>query len=101
MCGACAGAAAMTRRRKGDITRRDLKRKWPHHIALPAGKVRGLADSEVVRGFADTLSVAPLTYSLRRGDAHFMVFCLPSWKMRTRSVTDSAASPCRRGGDES
>jgi hypothetical protein len=62
-------------RRKGEITRARLRRRWPHHIALPANKVGGLADSEVVRGFADTLSVAPLTYSLRRGDADFIVFC--------------------------
>jgi hypothetical protein len=62
-------------RRKGAITRSTLKRKWPHYIALPADKVRGLADSEIVRGFADTLSAAPLTYSLHRGDADFIVFC--------------------------
>jgi hypothetical protein len=24
----------------------DLKRKWPHHLALPAEKVRGLKNSE-------------------------------------------------------
>jgi hypothetical protein len=62
-------------RRKGEITRSTLKRKWPHHVVLPTDNVRGLADSEVVRGFADTLSAAPLTYSLRRGDADFIVFC--------------------------
>jgi hypothetical protein len=48
----------------------------PSHVAFfPADKVRGLANSEVVRGFADTLSAAPLTYSLRRSDADFILFC--------------------------
>jgi hypothetical protein len=61
--------------RKGEITRADLKPKWPHHVALPLGKVRGLANSEVVRGFADALSVAPRTYSLYHDDANFVVFC--------------------------
>jgi hypothetical protein len=62
-------------RRKGEITRADLYRKWPHHVALPVGKVRGL-NTEVVRGFADALSVGPRTYSLRHGDANFVIFCV-------------------------
>jgi len=62
-------------RRKGEITRADLRRKWQHHVALLADKVRGLNNSQIVRGFSDTLSVAPLTYSVSRADVDLVVFC--------------------------
>jgi hypothetical protein len=61
--------------RKGELNRGQLDRRWPHHVVLPAEAVRGLANSETVRGFAASLQAAPLTYPRRDGDRDFVVFC--------------------------
>jgi hypothetical protein len=73
MAPVCDGAAMI--HRKGEITKADLRRRWSHHVVLPADKLRGLMSSEIVRTAAVALSAAPQTYSVRRGDLHFVVFC--------------------------
>ena len=76
--------------RKGEINRAQLRRRWPHHVILAADKVRGLKNSELVCGFAGALSVAPRTYSLRRNDTDFVMFC---------KAEDAAAFRERFGGE--
>jgi hypothetical protein len=65
---------AMTSR-KCDMTRNDLDRKWPHHEVIPAEKVRDRVNTEVIICAAGVLSATPFTYSLRRDDSDFVVFC--------------------------
>jgi hypothetical protein len=46
-----------------------------YHVAVAADKVRGHGNYDDLHGFAGASSAAPRTYSLRRDDLDFVVFC--------------------------
>jgi hypothetical protein len=56
--------------RKGEITRFDLGREWPHHVALPHKAGRGISESGAICAFAETLSVSPQSYILTMRSSH-------------------------------
>jgi hypothetical protein len=74
--------------RKGEITSR-LRRKWPHHVALSADKVRGV--ESIVHRFANARS-ARQTFFLCRDDLDFVVFCF--------AKPEDAEAFCERFGGE-
>jgi hypothetical protein len=77
------------------MERADLKRRWPHHVALPAQKVQGLTNSEVMFCAAGVLSATPLRYLLRRVDSDFVAFCFAKREDAEALLSASVESYCR------
>jgi hypothetical protein len=67
------GDKAVTRR-KGEITRDDLKRKRPDHVALPAEKARGFINGAVILRCRCPIGKAAHCPQ-RRDDSDLVVFC--------------------------
>jgi hypothetical protein len=69
------GRATMTRR-KAEVTRCGLQYRLRHHVVLPADRVQGLENSEVVRGGRPTQALLPHRRELRdaRGMSCHLVF---------------------------
>jgi hypothetical protein len=60
-------------RRKGEITRADIGREWPHRVELPDEAVRG-KNCEPTWGLAKELGAAPYPLSDFHDDRHFSIF---------------------------
>jgi hypothetical protein len=84
-------------RRKGEVTLPEIKRKWPHRVALSADKLRGV--ESVVHRFANGRS-APRPYSLRRDDGEFVVFCFARPEDADAFASGSVGNARQRCGDD-
>jgi hypothetical protein len=62
-------------RRKGELTERQIRRDWPHHVALPVEALRGASSSMPKYVLARELKAAPMPYHLNRDGREFVVFC--------------------------
>ena len=63
-----------------------------YHVAIAADKVQGHRNYDAMYGFAEASSVAPRTFSMRRDDLDFVVFCF--------AKPEDAAAFCGQFGGE-
>jgi hypothetical protein len=70
-----AAAIERARRNSSEITLGDLKCKWPHHVTLPAERMRDPVNCEVIFSRCRCPIGTPLTDSLPCDDRDFVVFC--------------------------
>jgi hypothetical protein len=81
--------------RKGEITLPEIKHKWPYHVALPADKVRGARNSQIVWSLQRLCQHGRGRIPCAATKATSWCFALPSRRTLRHSVSNSAGSACR------
>ncbi|AMN44734.1 hypothetical protein RHPLAN_63250 [Rhodoplanes sp. Z2-YC6860] len=62
-------------RRKGELSPSSIDRGWPHQVSLPEDECTGMPDYDIVRLFAEPLSVCSRGHRFRQNDRWYHVFC--------------------------
>jgi hypothetical protein len=61
-------------RRKGEVTSREIDRRYPHQVAIRADQCAG-KNHEAVHGFCGGERLAPRGHCVRCDDVDYVVFC--------------------------
>lgn len=60
-------------RRKGELSKGQVDREWPHQVALP--EETNVRDFVAIQAFCEGLSLAPRGHVFVRDDRYFIVHC--------------------------
>ena len=61
--------------RKGELSKTQLDRDFPHQVAVSADRCTGKADGPAIHLFCFQANVAPRHHTVRRDDRDFIVYC--------------------------
>jgi hypothetical protein len=61
--------------RKGELSKTQLDRDFPHQVAVSADRCTGKADGPAIHLFCFQANVAPRHHTVRRDDKDFIVYC--------------------------
>ena len=61
--------------RKGELTKAQLDRDFPHQVAVPAWRCAESSGGRQIQIFCANLRIAPRHHTVRRNDKDFIVYC--------------------------